>query len=280
MNKLKEIYRDFRDFPALIVSVVLAMAILVFFGYIFYVMDATGPKTENETGTASLEKKAEGALAQRDKTEEDKNIPDQEAEELKFEIVFDDGNAKILANEDLTDFEVWNGEMKAGEIKTERRSQVKIFRKMEDATYLGVEDSGIGDYIPFGGPREIYKLDLKEKSLDKIFDKDNFVSDISQDGKKLVSVESFYVKDDMHTYLNVYNLDTYESDSYQISGEYGAAGNAFFSRDGEKLVYEAAMNDSDNEAFAMFVIDLATGEQTQIGGNDSYNKAKEWAQDN
>lgn len=283
MSKLRELYHDFRDFPALIVSVVLVLAMIAFFGYIFSLKNTEQLANENSIDANNkVQNKSNSALINEpDQTEKNSETSKEETGESEGKAVLSDGSLKVLADAGLTDFEVFSGNIMVGEIKRVAPSQVSVFKKINDDTYLGVDNYGLGGYILFGGPKAIYKLDTKDNSFVKVFDKeDMFVSDISNDEKKLVYVETFYVGDELHNYINLYDLDDYQSKSYEVPVQYKQAGNVFFSKDGTKLAYEAALGNPDDEKFAMFVIDLATGQQTQIGGSDSYNKAKFWAEGN
>jgi len=276
-EKFKDLGKDIRSFPSLVFRVVFVVVIAVLAGYIFFVANKPDDKSSEVIAPGAGDKivvgdEGDGVVQTQIQTQE------QLSGETKTAL--DSGDVKVLGRSDLKTFEVWNGSVKAGEIKREAPSQVGIFRTINDNMYLGVSKDGLGGYILFGGPDEIYQLDRKKNSLVKIFDRDMFVSDISSDGKKLISLESYYVKYDLFTFVNVYDLDTYESESFQIPVKYKTAGNAFFSKDGKKVVYEAAVSNPENEEFAMFVIDLATGEQKQVGGSESYEKAQEWAKNN
>jgi hypothetical protein len=268
MNKLKELYHDFHDFPALIVSVLLAVAIFAFFGYIFYLMDDVQPKPEN-------------AVKSEINKSENENIPEKKEEMSEVQTMLDDSKIKIVANKKSMSFGVFNGEKKIGEVMEEVPSQVNIFKRINNDVYLGITKNGSDKDSLFFGPQEVYKMDLDDdSSFSKVFDKDTFVSDISRDGTKLVSIERFYVGDEIYNYLNIYDLATFKSSSYQASKECRAAGNAYFSKDGKKIAYEVAMSDLDKTQVAMFVVDLETGEQTEIVGNHAFGKAKEWAENN
>lgn len=280
MNKLKKFYHDFHDLPALIVVIILAVAMMAFFGYVFFLMDSARPEERNSSiDNPNIAKKTEAV--EQDEAEKNGDVPEEGAEEPENKKVIKDGGLEVAANAGLTDFEVWNNGVRAGEIKRKEASQVSVFKKAGGDVYLGATNNdGLGGYVLFGGPQAVYKLNAEENSLTKIFDKEAFVSDISSDGKKLVAVERFYVGDNIRNYLDIYDLDTYQSQSYQVPDAYSTAGNAFFSKDGMKLAYEAAFGDPYKETFALFVINLETGEQAQISDKNSHNKAKAWTENN
>lgn len=281
MNKLKKFYHNFHDLPAFIVAIILAVAMIAFFGYVFFLMDSAQPEDQNSPfDNQDMAKQTEAV--EQDKEEKNMDMSEESLEEPEDKMAVKEGGLEVMANTSFTDFEVWNNGVRAGEIKREAVSQVNIFKKIGSNVYLGAGNksaAGSG-YILFNGPQAIYKLEAEKNSLIKIFDKEVFVSDISPDEKKLVAVESFYVGDDIRNYLDIYDLGTYQPQSYQVPETYTAAGNAFFSKDGKKLAYEAAVGNPRNETFAMFVINLETGEQTQISDENSHNKAKAWAGSN
>ncbi|MFA7171014.1 MAG: hypothetical protein WC180_03405 [Candidatus Paceibacterota bacterium] len=280
-EKFQNLPKDIIGLPSLIVKVILGVLLLVLLGYIFLTGDISqdrndGAESENiEVEDDTMVSEDENGAPQ---------LPASSEELIESETNIISGDIKISSNKDLTIFEIWNGETKAGEIEREGPSQVAVWKEIGGSVYLGVNNDGLGGYILFGGPDEVYKLDTKKgsltRALTKIFDRDMFASDISADEKHLASVETFFMGEEIHNYINVYNLADYKSESYQVPVKYRVAGNAFFSRDGKKVVYEAAVSDPENEEFAMFVIDLTTGKQTQIGGTDVYGKAEEWAKDN
>lgn len=277
-EKFKDLPKDLINLPALIVKILLGVILLVFLGYIFMMnRDSLQNKNEpventsSETGGDNVDVPKENDAVQALAISEEPTEP---------ATTTASGDIRITNNKDLTVFEIWNGTAKAGEIEREGPSQVAIWKEIGDSAYLGVNNDGLGGYILFGGPDEVYRLDKKKDTLVKIFDRDMFASDISADEKQLASVETFYMGEEIYNYINVYDLSDYKSESYQIPVKYKIAGNAFFSRDGKKVAYEAAVGNPDNEEFAMFVIDLATGEQTRIGGADVYGKAQGWAKEN
>lgn len=258
---------------------VLMLMILSFFDYIFFVIEKKqADYLESDLLAAENYDYAEKESGQN--ITDIKSENEDRAKNTAPKELLDDSGITIAANESFDNFEIWNGSVKIGDIKTDILSQVEIFKRIKNNIYFGVDNRGMGGYSLFGGPREIYRLNLENNLLNKIFSWDCFVSDISPDEGRLISFEKFYIGDGMHIYLNIYDIKSGKSDSYEISQEYGAAGNAYFSKDGKKIVYETALNNPDQEEFAMFVIDLETREQKKIGGKDSYGKAFEWAKNN
>lgn len=173
---------------------------------------------------------------------------------------------EIIPNEDRTVFEVRNLGVRVGEIKREGPASVNIWRDLENI-YLGVQNYGMGGYILFGGPDEVYEVD--ESSVTQVYDgsgKNGFASDMISG--KLVAIEDPSTEG-WHPSVVVYDLTTQKSQSYEVSAPYSVAGKARFSQAGGKVVYEAALNNPDNEQYAMYMIDLATGKQTQVGNAEN-----------
>ncbi len=168
---------------------------------------------------------------------------------------------EIIPNKDRTVFEVRRFGNKLGEIKTQH-SDVALFKKSFGGNdyYIGVTPEGLGGYYLFGGPGELYHTDAS--SLTKIYDgtgKNGFVSDVVEN--KLVAVENPVGGSRS---IVVYDLAAQKSQSYPVPSPYTVAGDAYLTVSGNKVIYEAALSNPENEKYAQYLIDLATGKQTQI----------------
>jgi len=256
--------KKFHEWRELIIWIILVLMILLFFNYIFYIIEKAQSDYIGDDSNITINSAIE----------EDSADVDLEPREL-----LDDSEIKIVSDESSKNFEVWNSDVKIGDIKRRFPSQIEIFKRIKNNLYIGAVYKERGDYVLFEGPNEIYRLNLEDNSLADVLSGDCLVSDISPNERYIASLESFYVGEEKKIYLNIRSIGGVFADrTFQIAEEYGAAGNAYFSEDGNRIFYEAAFNNPDREEFAMFMVDLETGEQGQVGGNDSYNKAKEWAE--
>lgn len=188
------------------------------------------------------------------------------------DVYLREGDVKILANKANNVFEVWNADVKVGDIKESNDSQVYIWKEAEGNFYLGVDPLGLGGNILFSGPHEVYQLDPIENKLSKVYgDIKNigFASDLSVNGERLVAVEYPGMGGEMA--ISVYDIASQNVKSYPVSAGYDQAG-AKFSQAGGKIIYEAVISESSSgeegfvPQYAMYMIDLATGKQQQIGG--------------
>lgn len=200
------------------------------------------------------------------------NVPDDTAtasSETASDTVLVDGFLKVTADTDRTTFEVWNYGKKVGEINRDYSSDITLMKRSDGFAYLGLSPNGLGGYILFSGPEEVYKLD--EDTLAKVYEgreRNGFVSDVV--GNKLVAVEN-PVAEGAQASIVIYDLATQKPQaSYPIPPRYSVAGAAHLSQSGDRLVYEAAIGSPDNEEYAMYMIDLKTGKQTPVGGVENF----------
>jgi hypothetical protein len=250
MFKLKKSH----DGPAILVMALITLMTFSLFGYLFLKMDTAPQPAKNV-------EKTQTSRVQSTKT------------------LLDGSKVKIESDGSSKNFVIWNDLVRAGEIKEEVVSSVRLFRQINDSMYLGVEKEGVQDSV-FGGPQEVYKLDLGDNSLGKVFDRDAFSTDISADESKLVSIERFYRDDIFYNYLNVYDLATMQSQSFEVSKECSSAGNAYFSADGKKVAYEVAIGEGKKVTYRLYVVDLESGKQEKLGGVIQLGQAKAWAESN
>lgn len=254
-----------RDDGSFILKVLVVFILVAGAGYTAYLKGHQDGKAVGSVTTQSTQENA-GDSEQKSNIEDEKNPAS-----------FEQGTMKVISNKEQTSFEVWNFGNKIGEIKSEGPITVSIWREFGGEIYLGVNPDGIGGYIVFSGPQEVYKAD--DTSLTKIYSgkgKYGFASDIILPGgnftsdinlpSKLIAVEDTSTDEQKHPSIVVYDIGSQKSQSYPVSAPYGVAGAAHFSQTGDRIIYEAAKGIPEDEQYAMYMIDLATGKQTQIGG--------------
>jgi hypothetical protein len=266
IEKFKNLNKDIRSFPLTVLGACLVLIIAAFFGYMMLLygdMDKLG--TQNDISEKFYNQPKEPDVAVKEDagtTEAVETVPDDKTTQ---EVVAANEVVKILANEDRTVFEIWNRGVKAGEIEQDYPAQVSLWREVNGNIYLGVSYTGRGGYILFGGPDEVYKLETIKNSLSKVYgreDKNGYVSDISLDEERLITVKT-PVSGALS--IVVYDIASQSIQPYPVPARYSTAGEARFSHAGGKILYEAAVGDPSAEEYAMFMIDLSTGKQTQVG---------------
>ena len=165
---------------------------------------------------------------------------------------------------------LWDGE-EIGTIEKEKPGDgysVELMEERGSYAYFSVNVTGLGGYILYGGAHSVYEINPAEKLLVNIFEgtPGNFVTDISGSGE-LVSFsgtgDELFVN---HIIPAVQEDDTIFS--YEVDGEFDAAGGGKFSPDGKKLAFAASIYgdnvNTDNEITGLFVIDLETDTVTEI----------------
>jgi hypothetical protein len=242
------------DAPALIIMALLSLLTFLLFGYIFFKMSTAPEQSARDNASVAKEIKPNAPL---------------DASKINIES---DGQAR--------DFVVWNGQTRVGEIMEATTSAVKFFRRQGDDVILGVEKGSVVEDDVFSGPQELYKLNLRDNRFNKLFDGDAFVTDISADGSRLASSERFFLDGVFHNYINVIYIASMKTQSFEASSDCQRAGNAYFSKSGQKLAYETVSGEGTDVKYRMYVVDLETGAQEQLGGDDALGKAKQWAESN
>lgn len=135
-----------------------------------------------------------------------------------------------------------------------------VFRKTEENAYIGLSPSEIDGYILYGGPVKIYSLNFNSKEVSEV-EFDGFAADISPDETMLAFISG---KGDESLQINVLNLSTRQTRSFDVGDEFQQAGDAIFSPDNKKLAYQASIGNPENERSEIFIIDLSGGEQESI----------------
>jgi len=286
IENLKDLGKDIRSFPRLVALIVLLTLAAALLGYVIFLkgdgrFDTSKKPEMQQSVQQPEEEKSDTAIVGEDIGNVGTAYKDDRIDRVAEANA---GQIKISSSEDLQSFEIWNATKKVGEIKTESPSSVKVVKTIGSSAYLSADFEGVGGYILFGGPYALYRLDMGTNLLEKLYDgreSSGFFSDISADGKRLLAVSHSYKGDVVTPYIEVWDVASRsKAASYQVAAKYHTAGEAYFAKSGGRIVYEAALNDPSAEEFAMFTVDLATGKQSQIGGDDSYGKAGEWAKNN
>lgn len=254
--EIRKRFKAFEEWRALAVWLVLIGLILCFFDYLFYVMEKSRG-VEYANMETSTEQELDGF----------RDICRDDSEDLisgSSGYTTADGPIEIVADETLTTFEVWNGGVKAGNIQKGNPSQIEIFKRTHSSAYLGISSVGLDGDILSKGPKEIYKLNLKNNCLFLLLGSDGWITDISPDEKNLAAVENFYLGEKLKTYVFVHSLENGQEKSFEVPSPYAIVRTAVFSPDGKSIVYKAATNNQDDKEFADFMIDLDRGEQRQF----------------
>lgn len=146
------------------------------------------------------------------------------------------------------------------------------FKDQNEYLYVGVNPTGMGGYILYGGAAELYQINLDTKAVIKVFSSntnDSFVTDVSPDDKTL----AIFTGNEAGEHILSLSSITDSSDGGKfvdidtvVPKEFDEAGDATFSPDGTQLAYQATIkfDDAHPEETALFVIDLNTGKQTEF----------------
>jgi uncharacterized Ntn-hydrolase superfamily protein len=99
-------------------------------------------------------------------------------------------------------------------------------------------------------------------------EKNGYATDVA--GDKVAAVENPLTGTN-GTSIVIYDLTVQKSQSYPIPSPYKVAGEARLSRSGDRVIYETAIGEPDEEEeYALYMIDLATGRQSRIGGEEKW----------
>lgn len=172
---------------------------------------------------------------------------------------------------------------KVAKIDRKYESEFIIIKQTGDDVYIGASWTGRGGYILFGSQYGLYKFNIQNNEIIKIVD-DEIVTektfqiyDISPDQKYMVGTGFI---DDYKGKIIIKDLkDSSLVKSFACpDSKFGQLGDVYFFDNGRKLVYEAAIGNPDNEEFAMFTIDIQSGQQKMVA-NEAGGKidAADWA---
>ena len=136
-----------------------------------------------------------------------------------------------------------------------------VFDEAYPNIYVAVDPTGFGGYILYGGAFELYEVDVVTGNVNQL-GYEGQATDISEDGSHIASMSHNEKGENLITVKEVYGLD---ETIIEVAAEFGQAGDAHFNPAGTKVAYQATNTDEgSNEETAVFVIDLATGEQTEF----------------
>jgi hypothetical protein len=147
---------------------------------------------------------------------------------------------------------------------------VSVYTKGPRYTFFGASPSGMGGYIVFAGPSVLARYDsVTEDFSSKDFSRSEYpavVAGVSADGEKV----AYTMTTESGVKMVIAN-DLFEANAdapiYEVPGEFSQAGGASFSEEGSHLAYVAASGPED-EKTAVFVVDLVSGEQTELARRD------------
>jgi len=141
----------------------------------------------------------------------------------------------------------------SGSIDITRASHVYFLKKIGNDLFFYVTPDGLGGYILYNGEWPTFKFDGTKFS--KIADD---VADVSSSQKYFVF--SDYTKKEIY----IANMsDKKVVNTFKVDPKYGNFGEIVFSPDETKIAYAASLGEPDNEQGDVFIINIATGEQTK-----------------
>lgn len=238
----------------------------------FYAMQKA-EKCNNVTPTT-------GESVSLDETKEDKNDYISKDDNIVVQL---NEKTEFLGDVDGKKFEILKNGLKVAEINRKNNSEAQILKQIDENTYIGVSNTGRGGYILFGSYFGLYKFNTITNEINKILDDDEDsmgfssfqVYDISPDQKYMVGVGS-----DNGNRIEIRNIQDNSLVNYFTcpDNKYRAWGDVYFFDAGSKLVYEAAVVNPDDEEFAMFTVDIESGQQEMVA-NEAGGKidAADWA---
>lgn len=202
--------------------------------------------------------------------------------------------AKSKSNPDFSmDWTLFYGDQEVGQLHSEGESVLRVshtgqFEQGGGHPYLYLElaPSGLGGYILYEVPGTYYRLDLQTLALEEMpvpvfafFGGETGEANDPADLKFLgVSVSGAYEgmsgSSFMITITNLTDLTT-EEFTYKTT-DFGAAGQPKFSLKGDKVAFTASRNNPDEERSAVLVLDLNTGDITELARGAEWYEITGW----
>lgn len=138
---------------------------------------------------------------------------------------------------------------------------VYLFDEIGDMAYVAVDPTGLGGYILYTGAFELYEVDTLTGDVRQIV-YEGLAMDLSDNG----NLAFLKTDSDGSKEIVIQNVESNEFKTFPIGDEFDQAGDATFNFDGTKLAYQATITSAEPnvEESAVFVVDLATGEQTEF----------------
>lgn len=131
-----------------------------------------------------------------------------------------------------------------------------IYKQTANYLYIAGKQSGFGGYILYNTFfRSLKRIDMQTGEIKEIVPRGQLgIHDISVDEKYVV------FGDGVNNKIVVRQMNTLADINFSVDQKYGQFGDAYFSPDGSKIVYSAALsNPSGEEAGAIITIDIASG---------------------
>lgn len=129
-------------------------------------------------------------------------------------------------------------------------------------TYIALEPQGLSGYVPFLDPWEVARVNLAKPDF-KMLTVNGNVEDVASDDSKVASTMEFSTGISVLDITQALYPNGANIQNFQTPDEFNHAGGARFSQDGSTVAY-VALKGPDPEESAVFVIDLATGTQTEF----------------
>ncbi|NBS41158.1 hypothetical protein EBS80_00680 [bacterium] len=179
------------------------------------------------------------------------------------------------ANDGLTDWDVSLNGKKIATLSHDGEAAVYPWLETTGTTYLALDPSGLGGYIPYAGHETLVAVDHCTGAISKFTAPTGGMSlmALSNDGSKLISSALFEGKTSS-THVFVWNTnealnahDTVDPIAdWTIPGDWAFVGDFAFDADNTKLAFAAGIG-PDDEHGAVYTIDLASGKFTKIEEN-------------
>lgn len=139
---------------------------------------------------------------------------------------------------------------------------VYVFETSANYAYLALEPTGLGGYIPFGGTPELFRVNLEEPDFQTLIFSGR-VTDIADDDSALVYFSDVLPQISVMDLSQALYPNGSNVRSFVPEESFNYAGDALFSPDGTELAY-VALEGPDNERSRVYIVDLATGTQTEF----------------
>lgn len=198
--------------------------------------------------------------------------------------------AKYKSNPDFSmDWTLFYGDQEVSQLHSEGETILKVvhtgqFEQGGGQPYLYLElaPSGIGGYILYEVPGTYYRLDLQTLALEKMLSPVFawFGGETSETNLEFLGLgfegpyEGFDGNEFKIVVTDLVDLST-EEFTY-TSTEFGAVGQPEFSPQGDKVAFTASRNNPDDESSAVLVLDLSTGEVTQLASGAEWYDLQGW----
>lgn len=187
-----------------------------------------------------------------------------------------DGSVTFAAaNDASTDWKIYLNGKEVGTAAHEGEASVETWLEVPGTTYLALDPSGLGGYIPYVGHETLIAVDHCTGDVSSFAAPTGGLSlmALSSDGTKLISTAMFEGRTSS-THVFVWNTsDALTSHDpvdpiadWTVPDEWSFVGDFTFNTDGSMLAF-AAGNGPDDERGTAYVLDLSTGEFSKVKEN-------------